>query len=155
MDQTLANALKRRDELLKELQRLQQFIEMYYELSGTNQEEPDMPKRAGNAFVISAETGIIRARGRPADFARIMETILKDAGKPLHRGQLVEEVEKRGHSIPSDDKPRYLGTILWRNGDMFESVEGRGYWLKGVPLPDEPELLGGDGWTQGSAVDLK
>jgi hypothetical protein len=38
--------------------------------------------------------------------------------------------------IPSDDKPRYLGTILWRNSDTFESVDG-GYWLKGVPLPKE------------------
>jgi hypothetical protein len=81
----------------------------------------------------------LKPRGRPADFARIMEDILKDVGYPLQRGMFVEEVEKRGHMIPSEDKGRYLGTILWRHSDVFESVEGRGYWLKGVRVPD-PDL---------------
>jgi hypothetical protein len=69
-----------------------------------------------------------------------METILKDGGKPLQRGEFVEEIEKRGHMIPSEDKPRYLGTILWRREDLFESIEGRGYWLKDVPVPPEHDL---------------
>jgi len=87
---------------------------------------------------------MIRPRGRPADFAEIMEVILKEIGRPLHRGELVEEVERRGHMIPSRDKPRYLGTILWRREDKFVSVENRGYWLKWVALPpaDDPDLLG-------------
>jgi hypothetical protein len=145
MDQALANALKRRHELEKELKKLDQFIHMYHELAGTNREESDtealyhqLPADLGDGFQ-KAVTGWIRPRGRPADFAQIMETVLKDVGHPLQRGQLVEEIEKRGHSIPSTDKPRYLGTILWRNSQRFESIDGRGYWLKGVRVP-EPEL---------------
>ena len=93
---------------------------------------------------------MIRPRGRPADFARIMETILKDVRRPLQRGEFVEEVEKRGHMIPSEDKPRYLGTILWRRDDLFESVDGRGYWLKGITVPPEHDLdLGLYGQTSG------
>jgi hypothetical protein len=152
MDQALANALKRRLELEKELNKLNQFIHMYHELAGTKGEDGDTPhlfeiqpgmlveSPAGAGFQgVVRSGGWIKPRGRPADFAQIMATVLKDVGYPLQRGQLVEEIEKRGHSIPSSDKPRYLGTILWRNGQTFESIDGRGYWLKGVRVP-EPEL---------------
>ncbi|WP_439371790.1 hypothetical protein [Bradyrhizobium sp. DASA03120] len=164
MDQALDKALKRRLELEKELRRLNEFIHMYHELTGT---DPDEVRQENLARVMigspvskadldrMAASHASRLRGRPADFAQIMQDVLKEAGRPLQRGDLVEEVEKRGHSIPSTDKPRYLGTILWRHQDVFESHEGKGYWLKNVPLPDEPELLGGDGWTHGSSVDLK
>lgn len=136
MDPALANALKRRNELKKELEKLDQFINMYHELAGTNREELDMqPYEISATEAMRDAAGMIRPRGRPGDFARIMETVLKDFGHPLQRGQLVDEVEKRGHLIPSEDKPRYLGTILWRNNEMFESIEGRGYWLKGVLVP--------------------
>lgn len=162
MDQVLEKAVRRRLELENELVKLDEFIRMYRELQGTSREPvdtggnfgPSPPTRAAAETSIES-SGVIRPRGRPADFANIMETILKDEGHPMQRGEFVEEVEKRGHLIPSEDKPRYLGTILWRREDKFQSVEGRGYWLKDVPLPDEPELLGGDGWTQGSAVDMK
>jgi len=44
------------------------------------------------------------------------------------------EVEKRGIEIPSTDKQRYLGTILWRHRDRFVNIEGKGYWLRnGLP----------------------
>jgi hypothetical protein len=150
MDQALANALKRRKELEDELRRLNQFIHMYHELAGTSGigEIMDAEIPAGN--VVAEEggnrlSGLIRPRGRPADFAQIIETVLKEVGRPLQRGQLVEEVEKRGHMIPSADKPRYLGTIIWRNNETFASIEGRGYWLVGVPVPpddSDPDLLG-------------
>jgi hypothetical protein len=152
MDPILAKALNKKLELEKELAKLDQFIQMYRELERTNREAVDIGGNSQSADAeppnplqaISESAGMIRPRGRPADFARIMETILKDAGHPMQRGQLVEEVERRGHSIPSEDKPRYLGTILWRREDLFVSVEGRGYWLKDVELPPEkdPDLLG-------------
>ena len=141
-DQVLINALKRRHELQLEVQRLSQFIDMYNELNGTKREAVDIggnSPKSGHLdtalAAISESAGMIRPRGRPADFARVMETILKDVNRPLQRGEFVTEMEKRGHMIPSDDKPRYLGTILWRNSDTFESV-GQGYWLKGVPIPE-------------------
>lgn len=142
MDQVLSKALKRRLELENELAKLDQFIDMYRELEGTNREAVDT---GGNSpavnMVAAALRGdqMIRPRGRPADFANIMETILKDEGRPMQRGDFVIEVEKRGHLIPSEDKPRYLGTILWRREDKFQSVEGRGYWLKDVPVPPEDD----------------
>ena len=54
----------------------------------------------------------------------------------MQRGELVDAVEKAGMPIISDDKPRYLGTILWRNGDRFVN-RADGYWLKHEPIPTE------------------
>lgn len=51
----------------------------------------------------------------------------------MNRPELVDELEKRGHDIPSDDKPRYRGTILWRNRRRFRNLPGFVYWLIGEP----------------------
>ena len=55
----------------------------------------------------------------------------------MTRGQINDALEKRGVIVPGKDRSRYVGTIMWRNRDTFESVEGRGYWLKGEPVPDD------------------
>jgi hypothetical protein len=52
-----------------------------------------------------------------------------------YRGELVDEMERRGVAIPSADKQRYVGTILWRQAQKFEHV-GDGYWLRGRALPN-------------------
>jgi len=83
-------------------------------------------------------TGITRKTMRPARFVAVIEAILRRAGKPMTRTELTEAVEKEGVEIPSVDKPRYLGTILWREREKFENVGGEGYWLKGVRIPTTP-----------------
>ena len=146
IENALTKALKKREELEREIRKLDQFIHMYHELAGTppgtNRETVDTGENIarpeetrGTLHQLTDQAGMIRPRGRPADFVRIMEGVLKDVGHPLQRARLVEEVEKRGHSIPSDDKPRYLGTILWRNEETFLNIESRGYWLKALPIP--------------------
>jgi hypothetical protein len=44
-------------------------------------------------------------------------------------------MEKRDVTLPSEDKPRYVGTILWRNSDRFRNLPEFGYWLKERPWP--------------------
>jgi len=73
--------------------------------------------------------------GRPADFVGIMARILGDMRRPMQRGELVAAVEERGVTIPSEDKARYLGTILWRNRDQFVNIPEAGYWLADAPCP--------------------
>lgn len=139
MDTALANALKRKKELERELERVNQFIDLYGEFAGTPDGADERAMRVAHTSDANMNGSDVftykaKVRGRPDDFGGIMEAIMRDAQRPMHRGTLVEEVEKRGHTIPSGDKARYLGTILWRQSDRFESVEG-GYWLKGVPVP--------------------
>ncbi|SDJ72893.1 hypothetical protein SAMN05216338_106242 [Bradyrhizobium sp. Rc2d] len=143
MDQVLAKALKRRLELENELAKLDQFIEMYRDLEGTNREAVDTggnsqsQDRPSEVARVGSESAIpIRPRGRPADFVRIMEGVLKDAGRPLNRAAMVAEIEVRGINIPSQDKPRYVGTILWRARHKFVHIAEYGYWLKYTALPE-------------------
>jgi hypothetical protein len=124
-------ALKRREELERELKRINDFIEMYERFSGTDGESRDLPNQAKQE-----SPRVTLRRTRPAQLVRIMKAILKDLQRPLQRGQLVAELENRGHAIPTNgDKAQYLATILWRNRDHFENLEGRGYWLRGLPVP--------------------
>lgn len=123
----LANALRRRAEIQKELEEIDLFVKLHERFAGTNPEHVSQ--------IVQESDGIgTRVRGRPADFADYMETVLRGADMPLSRAALVTEVEKRGIEIPSTDKQRYLGTILWRHRDRFVNIEGKGYWLRnGLP----------------------
>jgi hypothetical protein len=61
------------------------------------------------------------------------------AGEPLTRGELTTELELKGViELPEKDKERRarIGTILWRHPEDFEHIEGKGYWLKGIPVPE-------------------
>jgi hypothetical protein len=141
----LDKALRKKEELERELRRITDFIEMYERLSGTDGENQEMVTRHDLSPDSRARrrTGRLNLRRpRPADFARIIESVLKDVNHPLPRGVLVAELEKRGHKIPTtSDKAQYLATILWRNKDRFENIEGKGYWLRGTsntPPPSPP-----------------
>jgi hypothetical protein len=70
------------------------------------------------------------------------ERLIREAGHPLTRGEIVKAFEARDVEIPAKDPARYLGTIAWRHKGMFKNVEGLGYWLKGEPMPSGSKLLG-------------
>lgn len=142
MDDALLKALKRRDNLQAELEKVERFISAYKDLFGTDGERSETaadPVSPGeNMRVESASRPPVRARRRirTSDIADIAERVLRDVGRPMQRGELVEELERRDVDLPSDDKPRYLGTILWRNGERFRNLPGLGYWLQNAPLPE-------------------
>jgi DNA-binding transcriptional regulator YiaG len=67
------------------------------------------------------------------------DAILRDNGRPMTRGELADELQIRRVYLPGKDnesRARYVGTILWRNRDRFENIEGKGYWLRDVPIPE-------------------
>jgi hypothetical protein len=147
MATAVQNALKRKKELLRELAEIDSFLAMHERFSTwavvTLPEEgaleagfPSLKAQSGDLRVQSSNVGGKR-RGRPAEFVVLMQQILKDTGQPMQRAQLVSAVEKMGIIIPSDDKERYLGTILWRNRDKFVNIPGAGYRLTDDMLPDE------------------
>lgn len=82
---------------------------------------------------------------KPGDIASLMERIIREVGRPMTRGEIVAALEARDVIVPYEDKSRYVGTIAWRNKGLFENIEGRGYWLRGEPMPaltipDAPDI---------------
>lgn len=140
MDPALAKALKRRENLIKELETLDKFIDLYGQLFGQDGEETtDVPTAVDSITVADESPAPRRRRGKPTEIADAAERAIRRAGKPLARGELVEAIEAEGIGIHSNDKPRYVGTILWRNSSRFVNVEGQGYWIKDESLDPKPD----------------
>lgn len=149
MSNAIENARKRLAEFKRHVSELERFIQMYEELEGgTDADQSDthaghlngalignksvdnVPRHVDN---VSRERR--RKRGRPAEIVAIIERIIREAGRPLTRGEIVEALEQRDVHIPAEDKQRYIGTIAWRHKSVFGNVGGLGYWLTGEPLP--------------------
>lgn len=132
MDDAVANALKKKAKLEKQLAEIEQFLAMHRRLSGGSRNADSSGKAPSE---LPTRVATLHRPTRPAAIVSAMERILKHAGKPMTRGELAEACEKDGVEIPSADKARYVGTLLWRANARFENYEGQGYWLKGVPIP--------------------
>lgn len=139
MDRTRANALKKREELTRELEEINRFLAMYEQFSDrTKPETGDTPSTQ-----VRSRRATHKGRKKklgPADFVEVMERIIRDEGRPMQRAELAEAIERRGLNIPSKDKPRYLGTILWRNNKVFVNIVGKGYFLVSLMTKEDINL---------------
>jgi hypothetical protein len=149
MSHAIENARKRLAEFKRHVSELERFIQMYEELdAGTDTDRADIHAchlngaLIGNVPVYNFPGSVDnvprerrRKRGRPAEIVAIVERIIREAGRPLTRGEIVEALEHRDVHIPALDKQRYIGTIAWRHKGIVGNVDGLGYWLTGEPLP--------------------
>lgn len=166
MDAALDNALKRQEELRrviesssKELEEINVFLTLHKRFSERVQHRGDVlpsesATESANQSKEKDESTKSHRRGNPAAVARMAEATLKDNRRPMTRGELANEIERRGLMLPGSDnaqKSKYVGTILWRKADKFKNYEGRGYWLVGAPLPPSADdILSG----RVTAIDL-
>lgn len=125
----LANLLKRRDELRVESEALERLIETYRRLDLLEREEPidqlDLWKGSRSSRARSAYVGEMMATARRLILAE---------GRPLTRSELLRRLEGEGYVVDGKDKPKVLGTNLWRSG-QFRHVGKLGYWPKSTPMP--------------------
>lgn len=129
MDAAYENAIKRKTKLKQELAEIENFLKLFRRFSGATIEAAGSSEP--QPMNGSSESDLKR-RTNPAEFADQAAAVLEEAGKPMSRTALAEALEKKGVILPSEDKARYLGTILWRNQNRFTNINGKGYWLKGV-----------------------
>lgn len=125
----LANAMKRREELRRESEALDNLIEAYRKLS-VLQREPEREqldlwsragsKRAKTAYIVEIMTEIRR--------------LVVGEGRPMTRSELLRQLENKGYVIDGGDRSKVLGTNIWRSGH-FTHLDGRGYWPKDIPIP--------------------
>jgi hypothetical protein len=87
--------------------------------------------------VVKALKEPARARGivSPSEIASLAKSILRETGRPMKRGDLLAELERREVPLAGADKNKNLGTILWRHRNEFVHIEKLGYWPKDTALP--------------------
>jgi len=149
MDEKYEKAIRRRQELRRELDEVEAFIRLYEKLflarqgSGTASPPPEAGRRRPERNVFPPQ--------KLAELAR--EEILA-RGHPMTRGELAEALELRGIPLAGKDPSKNLGTILWRFQDRFLNIPGRGYWPKDLPLEEidyVPGRLSNDEMDSGDA----
>ena len=155
-------ARKKRDELVRELEKLNKFLETYQELAielqldeanenGTSSPPTDASKvvdkeqkeAAREAEALDAPpTKRVRVSDNPPASVVIPAAIevIRAAGRPLSRKEVREGLIAQGVVVNGKDPVKTMGTILWRAPDHIIQVEGRGYWPKADPVPP-PRLV--------------
>lgn len=136
--------LKERAILLDRLKKIDEFIVAYEGYTGTKIDQNDLFVSNDDLADQGYPQNTVRKKWKrkvaPALIAKLSERVIREHGEPMRRGEIVEAVEALGFEIHSTDKNRYVGTILWRNIDIFDNIEGYGYWVRklGPPpmLPD-------------------
>lgn len=139
MDSTYAKALKRKRELEDELYILNGYIEAYKTVQtvlSAEKEETVEDLLASGPAPQRKETA--RTPLTPAQVVGYAKKIIVDRGRPLTRTEIANALERDGHIINAADKSKYVGTILWRNSDVFEKADGaQGYWVTGAKKDSE------------------
>lgn len=78
----------------------------------------------------------IRDNPKPAVLIPAVIEILRESGHPMSRRQIHEALSDRGLVVRGAEPTKTLGTILWRARGLIGSIEGRGYWPAGDPVPE-------------------
>lgn len=144
MDSGRANALKRKQELLSELHDIDVYLALDERFSGAKPEQDETPAPVKKPVKsLEAIRGKRKKKASPAVIAKVAAAVIREKDKPQTRGELVVALEEKGLTIISNDKPRYIGTILWRLSDQFVNLEGHGYWIKDQPYAPASYPKGG------------
>jgi len=128
-DKLYKEALARRAALLDELKKLENFIRAY---------DTARDLIGGQPSLADPATPEKRRRNPipPSRIADLAEELIRKEGRPLNRSELVQMFDANGIPLAGVDRVKNLGTIMWRNSDRFRHIEGRGYWIRGEPIPD-------------------
>jgi hypothetical protein len=127
--------MEKRELLRQELEKIDNFLDLYRELTGTEAVRSE-PSAATDSAEPPKSHGRKRTPGtaKPSDVGPMARRILLDNGKPMTRSELLKALEERDVVLAGEDKAKYLGTILWRMKEAFINLEGFGYWPKDKPF---------------------
>ena len=125
----MAKALKRRAELVAEVEALDRFVQDYAIAAKIDVDPED------------AQQSLFGPPGERAAHAERLSEMLDAARRvlvaeqrPMKRSELRSRVEAMGFPVLGADKNKVFGTNLWRS-KRFRTIAGRGYWPVDEPLP--------------------
>lgn len=131
MDTAYEKALKRRDELRKELEEIKVFMRLHAKFSGGTYEERGDTKAADDGERQPLPEKQTRTSGRnpPREqIAEIVRDLMVQRRKPMTRTDILDALELTGHPIVGVNPSKNIGTIMWRLRDRFVNLSGYGYW---------------------------
>lgn len=163
MDKAVENALARRAELRRELEEIEGFLALYdrFKSLGSAQATLEIIGPATATPVTGSARSLASSERKNGDFEGAneeqslpptpqvsgkglsreelrphIEAIIREAGRPLTRGNLLRKLDQRGTPVGGQaDRAKNMGTIMWRLKEHFVNLPGYGYWLKDVPYP--------------------
>lgn len=152
--------MEKRELLRQELEKIDNFLDLYRELTGTEAVRSEPP--VSGSVEPPKSHGRKRTSGtaKPSDVGPMARRILLEHGKPMTRSELLNALEERDVVLAGDDKAKYLGTILWRMKEAFVNLDGYGYWPRDKPFvpanydPDVEELYREAAVYSAGEVDL-
>ncbi|WP_141514326.1 hypothetical protein [Rhizobium sp. M1] len=128
--QQLLKARHELDAKLAKAQEAQNLLRQF--LSGP---EPAASKAKPHRIVgKAAKKKRFRKGSQTAEVVARSKVILKEAGKPLERGELLERIAASGFEITTTDPSRFIGRTLWESDD-FIHIDKEGYWLADEDQP--------------------
>lgn len=154
-DAALQNALTRRgilshqishtqqqlEMLRRELQIVDEFVARWHTFAGLDEGDPLIPE---DKPVDKPQSERRRPVNPPRDeVGDVVESLLREWQRPASRARLFAELPAHGIIIQGTNPEMVFSTMLWRMGNRFQRVKGRGYWLKDEPIPGEQDDLGG------------
>ena len=80
--------------------------------------------------------GVVGAGYAQRIFQLLVLIVLREAGRPMQSGEVVDAFAARGHPLGGTNPTRTAWNRLWeakKNG-LLEQVADHGYWIKGEPL---------------------
>src|SRR5665647_2357574 len=139
----LARALKERKELkeiissaMQKLEKIEQFLSMYRQFTV---DETSVEKGVSEA-VEQPTIGKAFEWGRSQDgFDILIRQVLRDVGRPMQSGEVVDEFRRRGHPIGGSNELKQTWNRLWaaKTRKAIINLPGLGYWLPDEPLTAE------------------
>lgn len=142
MDNAIRNALKRKRELYRELRKIDDFISAYEEFSGEKVIKDEMLSQSNEnkeeQIVDNSPPKTVKRRNNIKKILQITAQLIRESGRPLTRGEVLNGLERMNVNVIAANKAKYLGTLLWRNKDVFISTDGDGYDLVERQTPPEP-----------------
>jgi hypothetical protein len=139
----LKKAIARRQALMQEIDKIDNFVSLYREIFGEQLERvPSSEAPSPPSHLV--EKHPIRKRkklGKPGavsvhDVGPQLRGLLEERGRPMKRGELLDALYDRGLRLAGANPAKYLGTILWRMRDAFVNIEGHGYWPRDLACPE-------------------
>lgn len=152
----VANALKERKRLegqikdaLREIERIDAFLRLYRDFLTLEPVDKTGAERApvGTGAQIPSvaeqpklDTHIQRQASGQAQaiFENLAISVLRDAGRPMKSGEIVDEFRNRGHPIKGNEV-RTAWNRLWlaRKNGLLSNIPNLGYWIAGETLTEE------------------